>query len=42
MSRVGRKPIPVPAGVRVEITDGTFVVEGPKYGWPSCRCPAIR
>jgi len=30
MSRVGRKPIPVPAGVRVEITDGTFVVEGPK------------
>lgn len=30
MSRVGRKPIPVPAGVRVEITDGAFVVEGPK------------
>ncbi len=30
MSRVGRKPIPVPAGVRVAVQDDNFVVEGPK------------
>jgi len=30
MSRIGRAPIPVPAGVKVEITDGGIVVAGPK------------
>lgn len=30
MSRVGRKPIPVPQGVRVEVADGSFIAEGPK------------
>lgn len=30
MSRVGRAPIPVPAGVQVEIADHTIKVHGPK------------
>jgi large subunit ribosomal protein L6 len=30
MSRVGRMPIPVPQGTKVELRDGTFVAEGPK------------
>ena len=30
MSRVGRKPIPVPAGVRVAVQGESFVAEGPK------------
>jgi len=30
MSRIGRMPIPVPKGVKVEVTDGQFVAEGPK------------
>jgi large subunit ribosomal protein L6 len=30
MSRIGKKPIPVPAGVRVAVADGTVRVEGPK------------
>lgn len=30
MSRVGKQPIPVPAGVVVKIEDGVFVAEGPK------------
>jgi len=30
MSRVGRKPIPIPAGVKVQVADGTVRVEGPK------------
>ncbi|MEA2195890.1 MAG: large subunit ribosomal protein [Solirubrobacteraceae bacterium] len=30
MSRVGRMPIPVPQGTRVELRDGLFVAEGPK------------
>lgn len=30
MSRVGRKPIPVPQGVKVTIADGIFTAEGPK------------
>ncbi|MBI3946813.1 MAG: 50S ribosomal protein L6 [Armatimonadetes bacterium] len=29
MSRIGRKPIPVPAGVDVQIGDGTVTVKGP-------------
>ena len=30
MSRIGRKPIPVPAGVEVEIAPGRVAVKGPK------------
>lgn len=30
MSRIGRKPIPIPKGVKVEVRDGTVLVEGPK------------
>ncbi|QQR73571.1 MAG: 50S ribosomal protein L6 [Holophagales bacterium] len=30
MSRVGRKPIPVPSGVRVNVQGDSFVAEGPK------------
>jgi large subunit ribosomal protein L6 len=30
MSRIGRKPIPIPEGVKVEINNNTVVVEGPK------------
>lgn len=30
MSRVGKTPIKIPAGVKVEIKDGTVKVEGPK------------
>ena len=30
MSRVGKMPIPVPAGVKVSIADGMFVADGPK------------
>jgi large subunit ribosomal protein L6 len=30
MSRIGRKPIPVPATVKVSIADSTIQVEGPK------------
>jgi large subunit ribosomal protein L6 len=30
MSRIGRKPIPVPSGVEVQITPGNVTVKGPK------------
>lgn len=30
MSRIGRKPVPVPANVKVSIVDHTIQVEGPK------------
>lgn len=30
MSRVGRRPIEIPKGVKVEVRDGAFVAEGPK------------
>jgi large subunit ribosomal protein L6 len=30
MSRIGRKPIPVPAGVKVRVEDGVLRAEGPK------------
>ena len=30
MSRIGRMPIPVPSGTKVQIEDGTFVAEGPR------------
>jgi len=30
MSRIGKKPVPVPGGVTAAITDGTLTVKGPK------------
>jgi large subunit ribosomal protein L6 len=30
MSRIGKKPVPIPAGVKVNIKPGTVEVEGPK------------
>jgi large subunit ribosomal protein L6 len=35
MSRIGKKPVPVPAGVKVQIADHTVTVEGPlgKLQW---------
>jgi large subunit ribosomal protein L6 len=30
MSRVGRKPIPIPQGVKVQVADGAVRAEGPK------------
>jgi len=30
MSRIGRMPVPVPSGTKVEIQDGTLVAEGPR------------
>ncbi len=30
MSRIGRMPIPVPSGTKIEVRDGLFVAEGPK------------
>lgn len=36
MSRVGRKPIPLPSGVEVKVDDGVVSVKGPlgKLEWP--------
>ncbi len=35
MSRIGKKPVPVPEGVKVQIADHTIAVEGPmgKLQW---------
>jgi large subunit ribosomal protein L6 len=30
MSRIGKEPVPVPAGVKVQVADGKVRVEGPK------------
>ena len=30
MSRVGRRPIEIPSGVKVDVTNGSFTAEGPK------------
>jgi large subunit ribosomal protein L6 len=30
MSRIGRKPVPIPQGVNVQVADGTVRAEGPK------------
>ena len=30
MSRIGRKPIPIPSGVKVNVSNGTVSAEGPK------------
>lgn len=40
MSRVGKLPIPIPAGVKIQITDDLVRVEGPK-GKLEHRVPAV-
>ena len=40
MSRVGKLPIPVPAGVKIQMTDGVVRVEGPK-GKMEHRVPSV-
>ncbi|MDP2941017.1 MAG: 50S ribosomal protein L6 [Candidatus Omnitrophota bacterium] len=30
MSRIGKKPLAIPAGVKIEVKDGVVMVEGPK------------
>jgi large subunit ribosomal protein L6 len=30
MSRIGKKPIPIPAGVKIAVSDGAVEVQGPK------------
>ena len=30
MSRIGKKPVPLPKGVTAQVTDGTVSVKGPK------------
>ena len=30
MSRIGRKPIPIPQGVKVQVVEGRVSAEGPK------------
>lgn len=42
MSRIGRKPISVPAGVKVEISAGAVEVEGPKGKLSVPLPPGIR
>ena len=39
MSRVGNRPIPIPSGVTVNLSDGQIQVKGPK-GELSCPIPA--
>lgn len=38
MSRIGKKPIPIPKGVKIKIEDGTVEVSGPK-GTLATRLP---
>jgi len=40
MSRVGKLPIPIPAGVKVQVADGVVRVEGPK-GKLEHRLPSV-
>jgi large subunit ribosomal protein L6 len=41
MSRIGRKPIPVPAGVKVRVEDGVLRAEGPKGKVAQTLAPGI-
>ncbi|MES2201561.1 MAG: 50S ribosomal protein L6 [candidate division FCPU426 bacterium] len=42
MSRIGKQPIEVPAGVKVEVLDGTIKVEGPKGKLARALHPSIK
>src|SRR5690349_14877082 len=41
MSRIGRKPVPVPANVKIALADSTISVEGPKGKLSFTYKPAI-
>ncbi len=41
MSRIGLKPIAIPAGVDVKISDNTVTVKGPKGELTQTLCPSI-
>ncbi len=41
MSRIGRKPVPVPANVKIAVADSTISVEGPKGKLSFTYKPAI-
>jgi large subunit ribosomal protein L6 len=41
MSRIGRLPIPIPSGVKVDITDSTVKVTGPKGSLSQTITPGI-
>lgn len=41
MSRIGLKPITIPAGVDVKVTDNTVTVKGPKGELTQTLCPAV-
>jgi large subunit ribosomal protein L6 len=40
MSRIGKMPVPIPAGVKAKLQDGQIFVEGPK-GKLSARVPSV-
>jgi len=41
MSRIGKKPIPIPAGVKVAVSDGAVEVQGPKGKLKQALPPGI-
>src|ERR671913_1148874 len=41
MSRIGKKPIPIPKGVTVKIAGGAVELQGPKGKWPQPLPPGI-
>ena len=42
MSRVGKKPIPVPGGVKIQLTDESIEVQGPKGTMQQRIPPGVR
>ena len=42
MSRIGKQPITVPAGVKVQIANGTVKIEGPKGKLEFTPHPAMK
>jgi len=41
MSRIGKKPIPIPAGVKIQVSDGAVEVQGPKGKLRQALLPGI-
>jgi large subunit ribosomal protein L6 len=42
MSRIGKKPVAVPSGVKVSVADGTVKVEGPKGNLSFTPAPQVK
>ena len=42
MSRIGKKPIPLPAGVKYTVEGNTVLVEGPKGKVTALVAPGIK